>query len=58
MTFDSTTHCVVPLGSLTHLHTPLYPIMCVPRNAGRLLFAQALQQGTMSGFFKLIEQYR
>lgn len=26
--------------------------------AGRLLFAEALQQGTMSGFFKLIEQYR
>jgi hypothetical protein len=27
-------------------------------NAGRLLFAEALQQGTMTGFFKLIEQYR
>lgn len=26
--------------------------------AGRLLFAEALQQGTMNGFFKLIEQYR
>lgn len=25
---------------------------------GRLLFAEALQQGTMTGFFKLVEQYR
>jgi hypothetical protein len=26
--------------------------------AGRLLFAEALGHGSMTGFFKLIEQYR
>lgn len=33
--------------------------MCLASAAAvRLLFAEALQQGTMTGFFKLVEQYR
>lgn len=49
-------------GSVTHTHQAQMEIyqgacrLCV--YAGKALFAEALLQGTMEGFFKLIEQYR
>eukprot|EP00878_Enallax_costatus_P016815 GHUV01017648.1.p1 GENE.GHUV01017648.1~~GHUV01017648.1.p1 ORF type:complete len:331 (+),score=67.21 GHUV01017648.1:896-1888(+) len=36
---------------------PCPPATEFSSSEGRLLFAEALQQGTMNGFFKLIEQY-